>query len=168
MKTQNIESAVVELFNPFRNIIVPRIKDAANLHHECDLLILHPSGHATEVEIKCSISDLKKDFEKKHNHESSRIRRMFYAVPSSFQGHGAMALIPERCGIIIVHEIPVYRNGKDVIGNDKEVIRYRALIHRQAKARKNALTWTEKEMNGLLKNVHLKFWLNKKDNLIKQ
>ena len=51
------------------------------INHECDILTVSPSYWATEVEIKISLSDLKADFKKKHNHLSNAIKYFYYCIP---------------------------------------------------------------------------------------
>lgn len=70
--------------------------------HECDLLILKKSGYLTEVEIKRSLPDLKKDAQKHHQHISDQIRSLYFAIPSSLLPHSH--LIPERAGILTYND----------------------------------------------------------------
>jgi len=151
MKSNQIEIAVVNLFDPRRNIIVPRITGGYNkpFNHECDLLILSGSGYATEVEIKTSVSDLKKDFTKTHGHDSPYIRRLYYAMPAAMQGHSALNLIPERCGIVFVHEIPA---------NQFHRGRFVASINRKAKSKCECKKFNDADVYYLLRNVHIKYW----------
>lgn len=97
--TPEMELALVQYFDARRNIIVPNVSFGFDIH-ECDLLILRPSGHAIEVEIKISRSDLKKDQKKWHNHHDrqNRIRELWFAVPD-YLGD-VQDLIPERAGIM--------------------------------------------------------------------
>jgi len=99
--TLEIEARLAGHFNYRQNLIVPNISWGMNIH-ECDLLIVTKSGYATEVEIKISKGDLKKDAEKKHNHEDryNRIRRLYFAIPESLTD--CIEFIPERAGIIVL------------------------------------------------------------------
>jgi hypothetical protein len=99
--TPEMELALVQYFDARRNIIVPNVSFGFDIH-ECDLLILRPSGHAIEVEIKISRSDLKKDQKKRHNHHDrkNRIRELWFAVPD-YLGD-VQDLIPERAGIMTI------------------------------------------------------------------
>jgi hypothetical protein len=94
----DIECAVAGLFGYRKNIIVPNISWGAGLH-ECDVLILNENGFATEVEIKISRADLKKDFSKSHNHSSERIKNFYYAIPEKLLDL-ALELVPSHAGII--------------------------------------------------------------------
>lgn len=102
IKTIDIEVAVANYFGVRQNIIVPNISWGIFIH-ECDLLIIRPSGYAIEVEIKVSVQDLKNDFLKKHNHKDSRIKQMYYAIPE-YMYNKALDLIPINCGIITVNK----------------------------------------------------------------
>jgi len=99
--TLEIEARLAGHFNYRQNLIVPNISWGMNIH-ECDLLIVTKSGYATEVEIKISKGDLKKDAEKKHNHEDryNRIRRLYFAIPESLTD--CIEFIPERAEIIVL------------------------------------------------------------------
>lgn len=103
MKYEEIELAIAEMFGFRQNIIVPNcyITLGTAADHECDLLIIKQSGYACEVEIKVSISDLKADFKKKHNHENELLRELYYAFPTEMYEE-AKQYVPEMAGIIIV------------------------------------------------------------------
>lgn len=80
IKTQDIELAVMHRFDPIKNIVVPNVYRSL-LPYEADIVVLRPSGYATEIEIKTSISDFNADFEKKHYHNSPLFKYLYYAVP---------------------------------------------------------------------------------------
>lgn len=101
--TIEIECAVANFFGIRRNLIVPNTSWGMNIH-ECDLLILSNSGYATEVEIKISKSDLKKDKEKSHGHQSDLIKRFYFAVPEKISLEFIYEHIPERAGVIHVSQ----------------------------------------------------------------
>ena len=98
--TLDIEIAILEFFKVRYNLIVPNVSwGIANLH-ECDMLILSKSNYATEVEIKISMADLKRDIHKKHGHRHNHIARFFYTVPEDLQDKALMH-IPDRAGLLI-------------------------------------------------------------------
>lgn len=99
MKTSEIEYYVADYFNWRQNIIVPNVAWGMFMH-ECDLLILSKHGYATEVEIKISKSDLKKDLLKGHGHNDDRIKFLYFAIPEKLLL--CKNLIPPRAGILIV------------------------------------------------------------------
>ncbi len=100
MKCIEIEEAVARMFGVRQNMIVPNISWGLGIH-ECDLLVVRPTGFAVEVEIKVSRSDLKKDAEKKHGHISDKIKQLYFAVPEKLVDD-AMQYAPVHAGIIAV------------------------------------------------------------------
>ena len=70
------------------------------VNHECDMLIVTKNRYLTEVEIKISLSDLKADFKKKHQHKDGNIKNFYYAFPEEMK-EKALELIPKDCGILI-------------------------------------------------------------------
>ncbi len=53
------------------------------LPYEADFVDINRSGYMTEVEIKRSFEDFKKDFSKAHNHDDERVYYFYYCVPES-------------------------------------------------------------------------------------
>jgi len=100
MNCCDIEIAIANHFGYRQNIIVPNISYGLYIH-EVDILIVSPSGYATEIEIKTSISDLKADLKKEHGHRSNKIKYLFFAIPEELQ-EKALPLIPERAGLIVI------------------------------------------------------------------
>ena len=70
------------------------------VNHECDMLIVTKNRYLTEVEIKISLSDLKADFKKEHQHKDENIKNFYYAFPEEIK-EKAIELIPEKAGILI-------------------------------------------------------------------
>lgn len=89
MTTHKMESLIYTYFESGSLVIVPRVtKNNAWLdietdpmiwrsivNHECDMLIVTKNHYLTEVEIKISLSDLKADFKKKHQHKDKNIKK---------------------------------------------------------------------------------------------
>jgi hypothetical protein len=98
--TPDMERVLVYHFGMRRNMIVPNVSWGLHLH-ECDLLIVTDKGWATEVEIKISAADLKKDMKKRHGHRSSKISKFYYAVPHALEAL-ALELCPGHAGILVV------------------------------------------------------------------
>lgn len=86
---------------------------------DADLLIIHESGWADEVEIKVSVSDFRREFKtkaKKHRSlvegvpkwrgglalQPHIVRRFWFAVPEKIM-HQVLPLVPEHAGLIVVH-----------------------------------------------------------------
>jgi hypothetical protein len=139
--TLELEVAIARQYNPRRHIIVPNVSWGANIH-ECDLLILSKSGYATEVEIKVSLSDLKKDFTKKHKHDSDKIKYLWYCVPD-YHKDIALELIPEKAGLLIAQR---YQN-KTLITHVRE-----------STARVNCKKWSDEEMMNVMRLGCMRIW----------
>lgn len=149
-----METSIMKLFGIRENIIVPNISWGFDGIHEIDLFVLRKSGLAIEIEIKRTISDLKADFKKKHNHESSRITKLYYAIPKELL-EKSISLIPEDAGIIVCYRL-----------NDDERNIARASIHREAKIRKNSRKLTSEEQFKIARLGCMRIF-NLKNNIIK-
>lgn len=102
MTTPEMELAINSFYIKKQGIMVPNISWGMYINHECDLLFISKSGYATEIEIKVSKADLKKDAQKWHKHSSSWIRELYFAIPDRMNNEECINLIPEHAGIIIV------------------------------------------------------------------
>jgi len=80
MNTKVMEIALAKYFDPCKNLIVPNVSYGM-IRYECDLLLMSKSGYLTEIEIKISKQDLKKDRKKRHNHDSRKIKYLYFAIP---------------------------------------------------------------------------------------
>lgn len=99
IKTIEMEIAVSSFLGRRRNVIIPNISWGLGIH-ECDLLSITKSKYCTEVEIKISLSDLKKDVSKIHGHYSNKIKYLYFAIPQKLEKH--IEYIPERAGVLTV------------------------------------------------------------------
>lgn len=97
-----MELAVVELLNFRVYTVVPNVSWGLGLGHECDLLAMDQNQKFTEIEIKTSKADLKRDFDKPHGHRSKYITRLVFAVPEALVADAAK-LIPDDAGLICVY-----------------------------------------------------------------
>jgi hypothetical protein len=114
MDAKQIELAVAKYFGmngmQNRNLIIPNFKGF--WIHECDLLIVTPSRWAYEVEIKCSLQDLKADLQKKHHHGNEGIiKGLYFAMPIDIYEKGK-EFIPIHAGILITSEYSFGREGQ--------------------------------------------------------
>lgn len=100
--TLQMELLIAKYFNPRQNLIVPNISWGMWMH-ECDLLVMSKAGYLTEVEIKVSAGDLKKDREKRHGHRDERIKALYFAIPEYLLKY--KEYIPEQAGILVVKKI---------------------------------------------------------------
>jgi len=100
------------LFNSITNLCVPNVSWGF-LNYEADLLILTAAGWLKEVEIKTSISDLKRDILKpKHENwecPTNPVSQLFYAMPYGlWEKVKDDPPIPEHAGIIVVRGMEKY------------------------------------------------------------
>lgn len=112
MTTSEMEKLIYWYFKDNSLVIVPKISgnnwwfDSETMlwknivNHECDMLIVSKNQYITEVEIKISLSDLRADFKKEHQHKDENIKNFYYAFPEEMKDK-AIELIPEEAGILI-------------------------------------------------------------------
>ena len=104
LSTAEIEIAVANFLNYRVNLIVPNIWWGLNFCYELDLISVSKAGYATEVEIKVSLSDLKKNkLKKEWAHCDKRIKYLFFAIPDYLYDK-AVEHIPENAGILTVNQ----------------------------------------------------------------
>ncbi len=155
-----VELAVVGLFDYRRNHCVPNVSWGWALGHEADLIVVDQNLKVTEVEIKVSLSDLKADFRKINGHRSSRIGRMYYAIPEYLVEKG-FPLIPKEFGVIVVKEVHHYG-----IGEPQEILTttYKAMYLRQCRHRKGYEGITKDQLLKLLDLGCMRIWSLKRHN----
>lgn len=82
----DIELALADHFNWKKNVIafnVLGISATLPLDHECDMLVVTPSGYLTEVEVKRTYDDFCAEFKKRHHHTSAvPMKDFLYCVPA--------------------------------------------------------------------------------------
>ena len=157
MTTHKMESLIYTYFESGSLVIVPKIsknnywfdnktmlwKEIVN--HECDMLIVTKNYYLTEVEIKISLSDLKADFKKKHQHKDENIKNFYYAFPEEMK-EKALELIPKECGILIAVE-------------KKCSIPYRTIeCYRKPKINKEAKPVNDIVLSKIYRLGYLRYW----------
>lgn len=145
LSCQDIEIAIMKFYKPRINIIVPNVSWGLELH-ECDLLIVSKSGYASEIEIKTSIADLKKDKIKSHKHASKKIDKLYFAIPEEIL-EKALPHIPERAGIYCIE------TKKTSYG----ISYYKCNLYRPAK-KTGARKLSESEIVTLLRLSYLRYY----------
>lgn len=140
LTASDVEIQVARLFNYRVNLIVPNVSWGLNLRHECDLLIVTPARYATEVEIKVTASDIRADKRKHHDHNSTKIRRFFFAVPDYL---ASCPDLPEDAGLISV---------------DSQNKSWHTKIVRRPRFNKTARPLTEAEYNKLAQLGCMRIW----------
>jgi hypothetical protein len=136
-----IEVLVANMWGYRQNIVVPNVHWGAGLH-ECDMLILSKCGWASEIEIKVSKADLKKDSTKGHGHNSSKIKYLYFALPDFLC---ESEYIPQRAGIIAI--TPVYKG-----------FGFYAKLIRHSEPNKAARKWDDKERANLMRLGCMRIW----------
>jgi len=101
LRTIEIEFYVASHFGWRDNVVVPNVSWGLGLH-ECDLVVLKPSGYLWEVEIKVSAADLRRDKDKRHGHASNKIARLYFAIPKRLEK--CVPDIDARAGVLIVED----------------------------------------------------------------
>lgn len=101
-----MECAVATWFNYRQNLIVPCVYWGLSDWHECDLLIVSKAGYCTEVEIKITRADLRRDAKKAHGHRNPGIKYLYFALPDYLEH--CMEFVPDRAGVILVR---AYKEG---------------------------------------------------------
>ena len=99
--TLEMEVVLMNFFKPRVNVIVTNVSWGL-FEHECDLIVCTKAGYVTEIEIKISLSDLKKDKEKSHNHTDGKISALYFAIPEKLEKH--VEHIPQKSGIYVVRK----------------------------------------------------------------
>jgi hypothetical protein len=169
-----IEIAVAKHYGTRQNIIVPNISwgfswnDKWGWHsmHECDVFVIKKTGYAVEIEIKRSKSDLLNDFKKRHKHESTKIRELFYAIPEENLDEWSK-LIPKHAGIITYekYEEEIWdKKKKQWSGKTKWVTLARR--KRNATPNKDAIKLTIEEQLKIAKLGTMRIW-NLKEKMVK-
>lgn len=105
LTTIDIECALSNYFKPRVNMLIPNVSWGFGIH-ECDVLMITKSGYLNEIEIKISASDLKKDADKPHKHQSKRIKNLYFAIPYYLEP--LIEYIPERAGVLSFSRLCTY------------------------------------------------------------
>ena len=96
---KEIELAIAKSFGIRKLLMVPNVSWGL-LPYEADILILTAAGYLWEVEIKVSRSDLLRDGDKRHHHDSDKIRQLWFAIPAKLER--CVELIPQRAGVLVI------------------------------------------------------------------
>lgn len=152
ISTLEMECAIAQRFEPRRNLIVPNVSWGLSIH-ECDMLVLSQANYATEVEIKISKADLKKDAEKWHGHNDyyNRIKSLFFAFPEHLwpKLQDCLDCIPERAGVLLVSRQPSTRRFGPLWRIDTE---------REPEINRQARKFTDDERYKLARLGALRIW----------
>ena len=116
--------------------------------YEADFIYINKDKQAlTEVEVKTSIEDFKRDFSKKRYHDCEHVKYFYYAMPIDvYEKHRQFVddkLNEVGAGLITISEIDTF----DFRGNLCCVNKY----EKRAKARKDCVAMTEEQYVGYLR-----------------
>lgn len=118
------------------------------LNHEADVVVLRNSGYAIEIEIKVSLSDIKRDLKKGHDHSNVKLKELYFAIPDELY-EKAVEFIPEHAGIFCFRLKNLYRSNKK-----KGEIQ----LIRKAKENRKARKVNDRERLELLRLAYLRMW----------
>jgi len=127
------------------HLVVPNVSTGLAIH-ECDLLSVTNARYATEIEIKISVADTKKDKLKKHQHKSNKIKYLYFAMPLDILDK-ARQYIPEHAGI---YSVKSYYWRKQ--------LRYKVIKERPAKVNPNHRKLTVKEYAQLQRLAAMRYF----------
>ena len=162
LTTLEMEIALMENYNVRQNLIVPNVSwGLLPDFHECDLLILRKSMIGTEIEIKVSKADLKKDKSKKHDHTHELIKNFYFAVPFWLKEF-ALEHIPDKAGLITVRRYESnYYNG--YTGKDYTKVCYDITEVKPCNCNENFRKWSDDEKQKLQRLAAMRILTLKKN-----
>lgn len=100
-KTPGVEIAVARFYGVRRYTILPNAYWGLDFRYELDLLVVSGAGYMYEIEIKVSRGDIRADKKKRWQHDSPRIRELWFAVPEKLAEYACEEVMP-RAGIMSV------------------------------------------------------------------
>lgn len=137
LTSTEIELATARLFGWRNHIMVPNVYWGFDLRYEADLLILNKNNFISEIEIKTTLSDLKRDAGKrKHTQDPDpRIKYLYFAFPQ-YLLEKSLPILPETVGIITCQWIKSYDRkcylSAQRIRLPKPIPRHRAITNNEA------------------------------------
>lgn len=162
MKTKEVEYAIYNHFINRYPLITTNITYLSPFfYHECDILMASKANILTEIEIKVSISDLKADFKKRHQHKCKGIKFQYFAIPSDMATDEAIKLIPENFGILVVYK----KEYREIYLKKIPVIRTSYLVREYRKPKKNpdytGMKLDDKQLINLYRLSGYRYWTGK-------
>lgn len=164
IKTKEIEYALFNKFFGRYPLITTNITGSSGVvNHECDLLMVSKNNYLTEVEIKISKEDLKKDFEKWHGHRDKRIKYQYFAMPYEMRKY--IDLIPEEFGIFLIQKDTI----RDSFCRKIPIRKTMYKVYEWRKASKNKIfegyKVSEENLMNLYRLSAMRYWSAKKREL---
>ena len=147
MNLLSLELSIAKYFGYRQNLIIPNVSWGMGLEYEADIMVISQSRYCTEIELKISKSDLKRDHNKrkwKHDkycrYGGEIIRRQFFGIPESLKD--AIEFIPPQCGILIVSDLGKVHLERVVKLNKSRALTEKEYLHALQLA--SMRTWTLK------------------------
>ena len=141
------------------DLVVPNVSWGL-LPYEADLFVAKKSNLCIEFEIKRSLEDFKKDFEKYHTHDSDLIAYFYYVVPEK---------IVDKVKAILVEKFPDNNVRPAVLSYTEDCMLNRATTEDHKyfgnEKRKNYRKITPEEKATLGRLVSIRYWNTQNDNL---
>ena len=119
------------------------------LHYEADLVVVTRARCAYEVELKVSKADLKADAKKRHIHNGSIFKGLWFAMPENIY---EPELVPDRAGVLLVYDYKYFNYGTQ----QEEIAPNRVRVERKPKTKNVKLT--EKQYIKLLELMAMRVW----------
>lgn len=156
MTEQDIQFALGRHFF-LKKICIPNVSMycVGKTEYEADFIYFDlKTRYITEVEIKTSIQDFKRDFKKKRYHDCGNVKYLYYAVPRSLYNDHSDDIdkLLGNAGLILIDEIDTF----DIRGNLYEF----GCFAKRAKARKDVYPISP---NGLMHYLRIGCmkWVNR-------
>lgn len=141
------------LFKSSDCIVVPNLSYGL-LNHEADLVVVTKNGILTEIEIKRSFQDLKKDFEKGTFHIDDRVSRFYYCIPEKILDKALNLFMEQKEKIKELYGYDMYISPGLIVYNDEGHICVKNDRSSRLKSRKIFLEEREK----LARLMSLRYW----------
>ena len=160
LDASTLQVLVAQYAGILRNLVVPNVSNAF-FAWESDILVITPSGYATEYEIKISVADLKREWRKERWRNerlrrvfTNRIRRYVIVVPHTI-AEKCLPHIPDDLGAGLLSFEPVTDHDGNYWGHK---------AHEWVKPRINgrASRWTETERIHLGQGAAIRYWQERK------
>ena len=117
MHAKEIQYAVARWAGIQRSLLIPNLSHAFFPYWEADLVAVLPSGYMTEYEIKISVADVKREWNKDRWKPPGRrifanIIRRYYVVMPAARAEQAVPLIPDDvgAGVLTVEYVEIRSN----------------------------------------------------------
>jgi hypothetical protein len=146
-----LECRIAKYFDYRQNVIIPNVSWGIGLDYEADLIVVSKAKYVTEIELKVSKSDLKRDRDKRkwkpkpeydfRGELYNVVKKQFFGIPEDLGD--SINFIPSHCGVIMVRP-----NGRCHMERAPRILKARPLSGKEylhALHLASMRTWTLKE-----------------------